>query len=293
MIPETFSTLLQDPMLSHLLIFLVLGAFAGILAGLLGIGGGLVIVPILAFALPPMGIPQDILMNLALGTSLASIIFTSISSMTAHNKRGAVRWDIFRNISPGIILGTFIGALTTSWIPTWILKVIFVIFLYYAASNMIFGRKPTGSRDVPGTAGMVGAGGVIGFISSLVGIGGGTLCVPFFLLCNLEIHTAIGTAASIGLPIALAGTFGNVIGGWGNPSLPPWSFGFIYLPALAGIVCASMFTAPLGAKLAHKMPVGKLKKAFAVLLLVVATRMLYSVLLYFPATHNFLNTLFH
>lgn len=264
-------------MFSTLLIFVVLGIFAGILAGLLGIGGGLVIVPILVFTLPPLGIPETHLMHIALGTSLASIIFTSISSMRSHNKRGAVRWDIFKTITPGIIIGTFLGSLSTSFMNTNFLKGIFIIFLYYVASQMLFGLKPKASRQVPGDKGMFVAGNVIGIFSSLVGIGGGTLSVPFLTMCNVVIHTAIGTAAAIGLPIALAGTAGYVWTGIGVQGLPDYCIGYIYLPALIGIVSASMLTAPLGVRLAHSLPVGKLKKIFAVLLIVVATRMLISI----------------
>lgn len=264
-------------MISTLLIFVLLGVFAGILAGLLGIGGGLVIVPILVFTLPPLGIPQEHLMHIALGTSLASIIFTSISSMRSHNKRGAVRWDIFKAITPGIILGTFLGSLSTSFMNTNFLKGIFVVFLYYVASQMLFGLKPKASRQVPGSKGMFTAGSVIGIFSSLVGIGGGTLSVPFLTMCNVVIHTAIGTAAAIGLPIAIAGTIGYVWTGLGTEGLPSYCVGYVYLPALIGIVSASMLTAPIGVRLAHSLPVNKLKKIFAVLLIVVATRMLISI----------------
>ncbi|WP_320176045.1 sulfite exporter TauE/SafE family protein [Maridesulfovibrio sp.] len=264
-------------MFSTLLIFVVLGIFAGILAGLLGIGGGLVIVPILVFTLPPLGIPDVHLMHIALGTSLASIIFTSISSMRSHNKRGAVRWDIFKTITPGIILGTFLGSLSTSFMNTNFLKGIFVVFLYYVASQMLFGLKPKASRQVPGFQGLFVAGNVIGIFSSLVGIGGGTLSVPFLTMCNIVIHTAIGTAAAIGLPIAISGTAGYVWTGIGIEGLPPYCFGYVYLPALIGIVSASMLTAPIGVRLAHSLPVDKLKKIFAILLIVVATRMLISI----------------
>ncbi len=266
-------------MLTTFCIFIAFGAIAGVLAGLLGIGGGLVIVPILVFALPQLGIGGENLMNIALGTSLASIIFTSISSMRAHHTRGAVRWDIFKAITPGILTGTFIGAFATSYMPAALLKGIFVLFLYYVTVNMLLGLKPKPSRQVPAAAGLFAAGGGIGFLSSLVGIGGGTLSVPFLTLCNIEMHTAIGTAAAIGLPIAIAGTAGNICGGWGVSGLPSFSIGFVYLPALIGIVSASILTAPFGAKLAHSLPVGKLKKIFAVFLFVVATRMLVSLFL--------------
>lgn len=263
-------------MLTILLTFIVLGAIAGILAGLLGIGGGLVIVPILVFSFGPMGFPQEHIMHLALGTSMASIIFTSISSMRAHNKRGAVLWPIFKSITPGIIVGTFIGTCIASIMNTTLLKGIFVVFLYYVASQMLLNIKPKPTRKIPGTAGMFGSGSIIGAVSSLVGIGGGTLCVPFMTFCNIEMHAAVGTAAAIGLPIALAGTAGYVWNGIGVAGVPDWSIGYVYLPALIGIVAASMFTAPYGVKLSHSLPVSKLKKIFAVLLLVVATRMLIS-----------------
>ncbi len=263
-------------MITTLLIFVILGAFAGVLAGLLGIGGGLVIVPILYFALPPLGVTEGQLMHVALGTSLATIIFTSISSMKAHNKRGAIRWDIFKTITPGILIGTFLGSCFAAYLNTTVLKVIFIVFLYYVASQMLLGLKPKASRDIPKKWGMFGAGNLIGAMSSLVGIGGGTLSVPFLTMCNIQIHTAIGTAAAIGLPIALAGTAGFVWTGIGAQGLPEWTIGYVYLPALLGIVSTSMLTAPIGAKLAHSLPVAKLKMIFAILLFIVATKMLIS-----------------
>jgi hypothetical protein len=263
-------------MFTILLTFIILGAVAGILAGLLGIGGGLVIVPILVFSFAPLGFPQEHLMHMALGTSMASIIFTSISSCMAHHKRGAVKWSIVKSITPGIIVGTFLGTCLASVMNTILLKAIFVIFLYYVASQMLLNIKPKPTRTMPGTVGMFGSGGVIGAVSSLVGIGGGTLCVPFMTFCNIEMHAAVGTAAAIGLPIALAGTAGYIWNGIGVAGVPDWSIGYVYLPALIGIVAASMFTAPFGVKLSHSLPVSKLKKVFAVLLIVVATRMLIS-----------------
>ncbi|SCY83216.1 sulfite exporter TauE/SafE family protein [Desulfoluna spongiiphila] len=264
-------------MLTSFMIYAVVGAIAGVLAGLLGIGGGLVIVPMLVFSFTLQHIPQELMMHLALGTSLASIIFTSVSSFRAHHKRGAVRWDVFKRITPGILVGTFAGSCVASRLPTHILKGIFVAFLYYVATQMILGKKPAATRQVPGTTGIFGAGGVIGSFSSLVGIGGGTLSVPFLTWCNIPVHHAIGTSSAIGLPIALAGAFGYMLNGLGTPNLPDLSLGYVYLPALIGIICFSVLTAPLGAKLAHSLPVDKLKRIFAILLYVVATRMLISV----------------
>ena len=263
-------------MLTSFLLYAAVGAIAGILAGLLGIGGGLVIVPMLVFSFTLQQIPADLTMHLALGTSLASIIFTSISSLSAHHKHKAVRWDVFKGITPGIIVGTFSGSWVASLLPTQVLKGIFVVFLYYVATQMILGKKPAAAREIPGTAGIFGAGSVIGCFSSLVGIGGGTLSVPFLTWCNISIRHAIGTSSAIGLPIALAGGFGYVLNGLGTENLPDFALGYVHLPALLGIISMSVLTAPLGAKLTHSLPVDKLKRIFALLLYVVATRMLIS-----------------
>lgn len=257
------------------LMYIALGAFAGVLAGLLGVGGGLVIVPVLTFIFTAQHLSDAHILHLALGTSLTSIIFTSISSLRAHHLRGAVDWPVVRRISFGILVGTFGGTCIAAQLSTPFLKGFFVLFLYYVATRMLLNVKSQPHRQLPGAAGMFGAGGLIGVISSLVGIGGGSMTVPFLTWCNVAIHRAIGTSAAIGLPIALAGAAGYVINGWSAP-LPPYSLGFVYLPALLGISCASIVTAPLGAKLAHSLPIGKLKKIFALLLMVMGTKMLWS-----------------
>jgi len=260
-------------MLTSLLAYAAMGAVAGVLAGLFGIGGGLVLVPMLAATFPHFGLPGHQIMHLALATSMASIIFTSTSSFLAHNRRGAVDWSVFRRLTPGILAGSFLGSMVASFLPTGFLKGFFSLFLYFVSYRMFRGGKPAGARQLPGTAGMLGSGGIIGVISSWVGIGGGTLTVPFLLWCNVQAHTAVGTAAAIGLPIALAATTGYVAGGLHVGDLPAWSLGFVYLPALLGIVCISVLTAPYGVRLAHSLPVDRLKKAFSVLLFIVATRM--------------------
>ena len=263
-------------MLYVILTYLGVGAIAGILAGLLGIGGGLIIVPMVVFCLTRQEIPHEFIMHIALGTSMASIIFTSVSSFLAHHRRGAVRWMVVRRIALGILLGTFLGACIAARMSTDFLKGFFVIFLYYVAIQMLMNKKPKPSRELPGQAAMFGVGNVIGVVSSLVGIGGGTLSVPFMMWCNMAVHEAIGTSAAIGFPIAIAGTVGYIFNGLQVSGLPEYSFGYIYLPALAGIVCASVVTAPLGVYLAHSLPVNKLKRVFAFLLFVVGTRMLLS-----------------
>ena len=263
-------------MLTLYLVYLALGAVAGILAGLMGIGGGLVIVPMLVFCFTGLGIPHEHIMHIALGTSLASIIFTSISSFMAHHRRGAVHWDVVCRIVPGIITGTLVGAYIASLLTTDLLKGFFGIFLFYVAIQFLLDKKPKPTRELPGMVGMFSMGNVIGIVSSLMGIGGGTLSVPFMIWCNISVHNAIGTSAAIGFPIAIAGTIGYILTGLSVANLPSSSVGYVYFPALLGIVCASMLTAPLGVRLAHWLPVSKLKRIFAVLLLVVGTKMMLS-----------------
>lgn len=251
------------------------GAIAGLLAGLLGVGGGLVVVPIVFFILTAQDPTQAHVMQIALGTSLGTITFTSVSSFRAHHAHGAVIWDIVKRITPGILLGTFGGTWVASRLSTWSLKLFFSVFLYYVASQMLMNFKPKPSRHLPGALGTSGVGLFIGLISSLVGIGGGIMSVPFMTWCNIPIHQAIGTSAAIGFPIAVAGLAGYLVNGWGVPGLPPYSLGYIFLPALIGIAAVSMLTAPYGARLSHRLPVATLKRFFAVFLLIVATKMLW------------------
>ncbi len=263
-------------MFSVISMYLAAGAVAGLLAGLLGIGGGLVIVPMLVFCFSLQHIDPMVTMHLALGTSMASIIFTSVSSFRAHHKRGAVEWPLVRRIVLGIFVGTFLGSCLAARMSTSFLKGFFVVFLYYVATQMLLNKKPKANRQLPGNFGTFAVGSVIGAFSSLVGIGGGTLSVPFMTWCNVAVHRAIGTSAAIGFPIAIAGTVGYLFNGWHAANLPQYSVGYIYLPALFGLVVTSVLTAPFGVRLAHSLPVDRLKKVFAVLLFAVGTRMLVS-----------------
>ncbi len=261
-------------MLTVILMYLGLGVAVGVLAGLLGVGGGLIIVPMLVFSLTWQGVPSEFLMHLALGTSLASIIFTSVSSFWAHHKRGAVNWTVVRRIVLGILVGTFLGSCLAAQMSNNLLKGIFVVFLYYMGLQMLTNKKPKPTRGLPGPLGMFAVGNGIGAVSALVGIGGGSMSVPFMVWCNMTVHDAIGTSAAIGFPIAVAGTVGYIVNGLGVSGLPAYSLGYVYLPALAGIVAASVFTAPLGVRLAHSLPVDSLKRVFALLLFVMGTKML-------------------
>ncbi len=252
-----------------------LGAFAGVLAGLFGVGGGLVIVPVLAWLFLHAGINPTVIMHLAIGTSLATIVFTSLSSVAAHHRHGAVQWRAFVQLVPGIVLGAWLGAMIADSLPSTNLKIIFGVFELLVAAQMGFGLKVSPHRTLPGNLGMGLAGGVIGTVSAIVGIGGGTMTVPFLQWCNVEMRKAVATSAACGLPIAVAGALGFVVSGWNEIALPTWSSGYLYWPALGGIVIASMLFAPLGARLAHTLPAAQLKRWFALFLAFLGIRMLF------------------
>lgn len=258
------------------ILYLALGALAGTMAGLFGIGGGLVIVPVLIFTFDFQGFSAEIAAHLAIGTSLATIVFTSISSIRTHHIHGAVRWELVRPMTVGIIVGALAGAWTASLLSGPMLKTIIGAFAILVALKMLLEANPKPGRDVPGNAGLGVAGGFVGWASAIFGIGGGTLSVPYLTWCNVRMQQAVATSAACGLPIALAGAAGNIWTGWQNPQLPDFSIGFIYLPALVGIVATSVFFARFGAKLAHKLDGRLLKKIFAVVLILVGLRFLLS-----------------
>ena len=261
-----------------LVAYLMLGAVTGFLAGLFGVGGGLLLVPVLLLMFDAQQFAAAHIMHLALGTSMATILFTSIASMRKHHQHGAVNWQVVRRITPGILLGTAIGALTASAIPAKGLGIFFALFVYFAAGQILLDKRPHPSRQLPGFGGMSLAGTLTGWLSSLVSIGGGTIVVPFLVWCNVPIRHAIGTAAAIGFPIAVGGTIGYISVGWNSTGLPAPHLGYVYLPALLWVALATVLTAPLGAKAAHRMQVELLRKLFAVLLIVLATKLLWKVL---------------
>lgn len=254
--------------------YLLTGAAVGFLAGLLGIGGGMVMVPALVFIFTAKGFPADHMMHLALATAITTIVFTSIASVRAHHRLGAVDWPIARAMSPGIVVGSFAAALLAGLVPTRPLATFFTGFMFFAATQMLFQRQPKSTRALPGPAGVFAAGAVIGGFSSLLAAGGAFLSIPFLAWCNVPLRRAIGTAAANGFPIALAGSAGYVLQGLRVEGLPGGSLGFIYLPALALIVATSMLVAPWGARLAHRLPIARLRAVFALLLYALGTRML-------------------
>lgn len=254
--------------------YLLVGATAGIFAGLLGLGGGIIIVPALFFIFMKQGLSTDILMHMAVATSLTTIIFTAISSTWAHHCHGAVRWPVVGLLVPGIIAGCITGAFVADQLKSDNLRIAFAVFEILVALQVAFNIKPSAKMVLPGKFVMMVAGAVIGTLSTLLGIGGGTMTVPFLLWRNENIRNAVATSSACGLPIAIAGTTGMIVTGWNHVALPAWSTGYVYWPAAIGIMVASVLTAPLGAKLAHTLPINTLKKVFAVVIGLIGIRML-------------------
>ena len=255
---------------------LLLGIGAGFLAGLLGIGGGMVMVPFLTHILSQRGVPGDLAVKMAIATAMATILFTSLSTMRAHQRRRAIRWDIVRRMAPGIVVGGLAtGAGVFALAKGQALALFFAAFVGYSATQMLRAVGPKPSRQLPTRVGLAGVGAGIGFLSSLVGAGGAFIAVPFMTRCNVPIHHAVATGAAIGFPVALASTAGYVIGGWSQPAPLPGALGFLYLPALLLISLASVTTAPLGARVAHALDVRALRRIFALMLFVLAGDMLW------------------
>lgn len=255
---------------------LALGLCTGFLAGLLGIGGGMVMVPFITVIMTQQGVEASLAVKMAIATSMATIVFTSVSSVRAHHRRGAVRWDIVKQLTPGIVLGAGLASLGVfAWLDGKSLAFVFAGFVAFSGTQMLLDRKPAPSRTLPGPAGRVAAGGAIGFLSGLVGAGGGFVSVPFMTWCNVAIHQAVATSAALGFPIALANALGYGLAGASLDGLPPGAWGYIYAPALFTISAASVLMAPVGVRAAHALPVKTLKRVFAFILYALAAFMLY------------------
>ncbi len=251
------------------------GILAGLIGGLLGLGGGIIIVPVLHYLFQQQGFPAVTLMQIAVTTSLCTIVVTSLSSTYVHHRKKAVLWPTVFRLSPGILLGAGLGAIVADNISSDALRLAFGIFEILVAIQIAFELRPEAKLQLPGTAGMTTAGGVIGFLSTLLGIGGGTLTVPWLLFCRIPVHNAVAVSAACGLPIALAGSVAMTISGLDNPELPPHTFGYLYWPAALIIIGMTVIFAPLGARLAHYLPVVTLKRIFSVVLLFVGLKMLF------------------
>ncbi len=255
--------------------YLALGAFGGLMAGLLGIGGGMILVPFLAMMFTAQGHPYATLMQVCLATSTAIILFTSISSARAHHRVGNVRWDLVRKFVPGILLGCLAGATILSQMPTKPVKIFFACFMFYSAAKMLLHTTGATAKPAPTSKDLFWFGIFVGGISAMVGAGGGFLTIPYMNARGVDPRKSIGTSSALGLPIAIFATIGYIVNGWSVPHLPSPHLGYVFLPALLGIAVASMLFAPLGAKLTQKLPVATLRKIFAFVLFALALRMVW------------------
>lgn len=252
---------------------LAAGAVAGTLAGLLGIGGGIVIVPIVTLMFENQGLLHGFAIKMALGTSLATIIVTAVSSIYTHHRKAAVEWRLFRIMAPGALIGSAIGAWLADIIPGEMLYVAFILFMLLVSLQMATSRVAAHRVGLPGPRGLTSFSTGVGIISALMGVGGGSMNVPFLSFFGVPIKRSIATAAAIGLPLAVSATIGYVIGGLNEAGRPPLSIGYVNLPVFGGVVVASLLFAPLGATLAHKLPDQLLRRLFALFLFVLASRM--------------------
>jgi uncharacterized membrane protein YfcA len=261
-------------LLNDILMLMLCGSISGFLAGLLGIGGGMILVPFMILVFNNLHFDQSVIVHMAIATGMATILFTTTSAIWAHHKQGSIDWKLVASLSPGLVAGSLIGgseifeALNTSW-----LSLFFAIFTAYSSIQMILNKKPSAGRELPGMLGLFSFGAFAGVISSLVGAGGAFITVPFMLWCNVKPHTAMASSSGLGFPIAAAGTIGYMYGSWGHPNLPSGSLGFVYVPAATCIVAISIFTAPLGAKMARKLNVAQLKRIFGVMFFLLAAFM--------------------
>ncbi|MGX2042141.1 sulfite exporter TauE/SafE family protein [Methylocaldum sp. MU1018] len=257
-------------------LYLAFGSLAGVLSGLFGIGGGVVIVPFLIWFFSERGFPSDAVMIMAVATSLATIVVTSVSAVYAHHRLGAVRWDAVFRLAPGILAGSVIGSIIADRLPAHGFKLIFALFLLYVAGRILIDAKPESGagRAVNGWL-YPSAGLGIGAVSSILGIGGGTLSVPFLVKYRFPIRNAVAVSSACGFPIAVAGSLTDIVLGWEKPALPAWSLGYVYLPAFAGIVATSIPFAPVGAKLAHRLPTRRLRRMFAAVVFAVGVKLFW------------------
>ena len=264
---------------SSWLLFPVAGALAGFLAGLLGIGGGMIIVPALIFSFHAHDVPAEVMTHLAVGTSLASIVLTAISSVRTHHRKGGVDWPLLTRLAPALVVGSLLGAQIAHALPARLLQIVIGVFAVHTGLQMLRVRKRVDnvSPALPGTPALLRGGTFIGAASAIFGIGGGSLMVPYLSRHGVPMQRAVGTAAACGFPIALAGSIGFIISGWGEPGLPAGSTGYVYWPALAGIAVTSIVFAHLGAVAAHRLPAATLKRAFGVLLMLVGVRFLIGI----------------
>lgn len=250
------------------------GALAGVVSGLFGVGGGIVIVPFLAWLLPRRGFPDDLVMLVAVATSLATIIVTSVSAVAAHHRKGAVRWPVVWRFAPGVLLGAAAGTLLAERLPVPLFKLMFALFLFIVAARMYRGTRGNHAAARSSPMSRFAASCMIGAVSAILGIGGGTLSVPYLTRGGMPVHYAVAISNALGFPLAVAGTISYVLLGGRRDDIPDPHIGYVYGPAFVGIILTSIAFAPLGAHLAHRLPTRTLRRGFALLLAIVGVRLL-------------------
>ena len=257
-------------------LYALTGALVGFLGGLLGIGGGMMLVPILAALFTAQALTPDHTVHLALATAMASAVFTASASAREHHRHDAVDWNVVKRMAPGMMTGALLSTLASGWISQRTLAIAFACIVYAAATQMLLGKKSHATRDLPAAMPMFFIGTFIGSLSGLVSAGGTFLVVPVMLYCGIAMHTAIGTGAAIGISVTLIGTLGYIVGGWRVDNLPEYHLGFVFLPAFIALAAGRVITAPFGARMTHRLPVVALKRIFALLMYLLATKMLVS-----------------
>lgn len=264
----------MDPV--FIISLLCLGLAVGFIAGLLGVGGGMVLVPFLTFLFPLYGVPEDLAVHAAIATAMATIVFTSVSSMRAHHAQKAILWKVVAVMAPGLILGGLLsGGAVFAYVSGPWLAVIFAVFVGYSAMRMLSGKPPKASRTMPGNLATAGVGAAIGFASGLLGAGGGFISVPFMIRCNVAVRNAVATSAALGFFIAVANSAGYIYSGLQQVEGHDGMLGFIFWPALLVLSSMSMFSAPYGARMAHRIPMNQLRRVFSCMLFLMATYMIY------------------
>jgi uncharacterized membrane protein YfcA len=263
--------------MAELAAYFGIGLVVGFLSGLLGIGGGIVIVSSLAIMFAGHAFPPAYVMHLALGSSMACIVLSSVSSFRTHDKHGAVDWHVVRSVTPGLVAGVMLGVLVARVATTAVLKYMYLVFTVCVTIQWLLNLKPRPSRELPDRGALAGFGIFMGAVAGLFGGGGAVVGVPFLTWCNQSIHRAIGTVAALGFPISIIGTVSYIAAGWSVPGMPPWSLGFVYLPAVLGISSMSMLSARWGARTAHRLKGDTLRRIFAVVLVALAAKVALSV----------------
>lgn len=258
-----------------ILLLLLAGSLAGFIAGLFGVGGGIVVVPVALWVLHAQNVESDYIQHIAVGTSLSVMVFSTFVSSLGHYRKKVIHFGVFKSMAPGIVIGSITGSMLASYIPSKSLQVVFIVFAYLVSVKTLLGYNPNSAWSLPKPAGIFGVGSLVGGISGLLGIGGGVFNVPFLLACKVPIKNAVGTSATLSWSVAISGAISYIWSGLQIDNLPEGTLGFCYLPVALTLVITTSVFAPLGVKLAHALPAKPMRIIFGLMLLVVSTQILF------------------